>query len=175
MQIYESVIVDRTGTVTTGLLHGVRYVKDNRLLPAGFDKSTAEPDIAVHGRANTDVNFVEGGDRVRYSVDLSGARGTFTLEAILWYQSIGYRWAENYGRTTLQNPGVLSLTTHPWPRSPESSWHRIRSHLMSPDRELAAEIGGGMASSSTSEPDSAAIKPCPRLLVLVRVGFEFCC
>ena len=95
VQIYESVIVDRTGTVTTGLLHGVRYVKDNRLLPAGFDKSTAEPDIAVHGRANTDVNFVEGGDRVRYSVDLSGARGTFTLEAILWYQSIGYRWAEN--------------------------------------------------------------------------------
>ena len=41
VQIYESVMVDLKGTPTTGLLQGVRYVKDNRLLPRGFDKSTA--------------------------------------------------------------------------------------------------------------------------------------
>ena len=38
VQIYESILVDSTDAVTTGLLHGVRYVKDNRLLPTGFDK-----------------------------------------------------------------------------------------------------------------------------------------
>ena len=95
VQIYESILVDRTDAVTTGLLQGVRYVKDNRLLPTGFDKATAGPDIAVHGRARADADFAAGGDRVRYSVELAGARGPLTVEAALWYQSIGYRWAEN--------------------------------------------------------------------------------
>ena len=103
VQIYESILVDRTdSTVTTaradadfGLLQGVRYVKDNRLLPTGFDKATAGPDIAVHGSARADADFAAGGDRVRYSVELAGARGPLTVEAALWYQSIGYRWAEN--------------------------------------------------------------------------------
>ena len=95
VQIYESILVDRTDTVTTGLLQGVRYVKDNRLLPTGFDKTTAGPDIAVHGSARADADFAAGGDRVRYSVELAGARGPLTVEVALWYQSIGYRWAEN--------------------------------------------------------------------------------
>ena len=95
VQIYESIIVDRADAVTTGLLHGVRYVKDNRLLPTGFDKAAAGPDIAVHGRAGADTDFAAGGDRVRYSVDLAGERGPLTVEVALWYQSIGYRWAEN--------------------------------------------------------------------------------
>jgi hypothetical protein len=41
VQIYESIIGDVNGGVTTGLLAGVRYLKDNRLLPRGFDKRTA--------------------------------------------------------------------------------------------------------------------------------------
>ena len=63
--------------------------------PPGFDKAAAGPDIAVHGRAGADADFAAGGDRVRYSVDLAGERGPLTVEAALWYQSIGYRWAEN--------------------------------------------------------------------------------
>ena len=43
-----------------------RYLKDNRLLPHGFDKRTAEPDIAVHGAALDDPDFTGAGDRVRY-------------------------------------------------------------------------------------------------------------
>ena len=70
VQIYEAIMVDRAVHVTTGLLRGVRFVKDNRLLPRGFDKSTAEPDIAVHGDAAADADFVGGGDRVRYRVAL---------------------------------------------------------------------------------------------------------
>ena len=47
-------MVDENDAVTTGLLTGVRYVKDNRLLPRGFDKATHEWDIAVYGAAADD-------------------------------------------------------------------------------------------------------------------------
>ena len=93
VQVYESVLVDEHGTTTTGLLTGVRYVKDNRLLPRGFDKTTAEPDIAVHGGAAPDEDFAGGSDRVRYVTDVSNATGPLRVEAELWFQPIGFRWA----------------------------------------------------------------------------------
>jgi len=96
VQIYEAVMVDRNDAVTTGLLRGVRFVKDNRLLPPGFAKGAAEPDVAVHGAAAGDDDFVGGGDRVSYRIPLAAAGdGPLTVEAELLYQSIGYRWAEN--------------------------------------------------------------------------------
>jgi hypothetical protein len=95
VQIYEPILVDGEGTVTTGLLAAVNYGKDNRLLPRGFDKSTADEDVAVHGSALDDGDFTGGGDRIRYSVDLRGAGGPFRVDVELWYQPIGYRWAEN--------------------------------------------------------------------------------
>lgn len=95
VQIYESVMVDLQGQVTTGLLSSVRFIKDNRLLPRGFDKASASEDIAVHGQAKADASFVGGGDTVRYVVDVRGMSGPFTVQASLWYQPIGYRWAYN--------------------------------------------------------------------------------
>jgi hypothetical protein len=95
VQIYESIIGDVNGGVTTGLLTGVRYLKDNRLLPRGFDKRTAEPDIAVHGAALDDPDFVGASDRVRYSVAVGDAQGPFVVQAELLYQPIGFRWATN--------------------------------------------------------------------------------
>ena len=95
VQIYESIIVDRNDALTTGLLNGLAYVKDNRVLPEGFDKATAGEDIAVHGSASDDADFGGGSDSVHYSIDVAGAAGPFTIDAELWYQPIGYRWAEN--------------------------------------------------------------------------------
>jgi hypothetical protein len=95
VQIYESIIGDTGGAVTTGLLSASGYLKDNRLLPRGFDKRTAEPDIAVHGAALDDADFTGGGDRTRYSVPLQADEGPFQIEAELLYQPIGYRWAQN--------------------------------------------------------------------------------
>jgi hypothetical protein len=95
VQIYESVMQDRAGKPTTGLLQAVEFVKDNRLLPRGFDKATAEADIAVHGGASTDRDFADGGDRVRYRVGTGGAAGPFTADVELRYQVISYRWAHN--------------------------------------------------------------------------------
>jgi hypothetical protein len=95
VQIYESILGDVRGAVTTGLLSGARYLKDNRLLPRGFDKRTAEPDIAVVGPALDDQDFTDGGDHVRYVVPVGAAQGPFRVEVELLYQPIGYRWARN--------------------------------------------------------------------------------
>jgi hypothetical protein len=94
VQIYEDIMVDRSGAVTTGLLSAARYIKDNRLLPEGFDKTTASPDVAVHGAARDDADFTAGGDRVRYDVDVT-VRGGVRVDVQLLYQSIGFRWADN--------------------------------------------------------------------------------
>ncbi len=95
VQIYEPILKDAAGHVTTGLLSAVGYLKDNRLLPSGFKKETAEPDIAVVGDAADDPNFTDAGSLVRYSVSTGNAQGPFHVEAELWYQPIGFRWAHN--------------------------------------------------------------------------------
>jgi hypothetical protein len=95
VQVYESVMTDARGAVTTGLLSGARYAKDNRLLPRGFNKASAPADVAVHGAAATDADFAAGGDRVRYAVATSGAPGPYTITVRLWFQPIGFRWADN--------------------------------------------------------------------------------
>ena len=97
VQIFETIMVDARGRVTTGLLSGVKYVKDNRLLPDGFDKATADLDVAVHGAAAGDPDFSGGGDRVRYDIPVE-AHGPLTIEAELLYQTIGHRWADNLQR-----------------------------------------------------------------------------
>jgi cytochrome c551/c552 len=104
VQIYESIMADPSGSVTTGLLRATRYLKDNRLLPDGFDKRTAEPDIAVHGEALGDADFLAGTDAVRFVVPLSGASGPFRIEAELRFQTIAFRWADNLRRYDAPEP-----------------------------------------------------------------------
>jgi hypothetical protein len=95
VQIYEAIMGDPRGTVTTGLLQATRYLKDNRLLPRGFDKAAAEPDIAVIGSAAQDADFTAESDRVRYRIVVPDAAGRLTVEAELRYQTIAFRWADN--------------------------------------------------------------------------------
>ena len=92
MQIYESVMGTPAGAPTTGLLQATQYLKDNRLLPRGFDKRTAAAEIAVFGGAAADPDFTGDGDRVRYRVAAAGAA---SVDVELRYQPIGYRWAQN--------------------------------------------------------------------------------
>jgi hypothetical protein len=95
VQIYEAIMGDAGGNVTTGLLSAVRFLKDNRLLPRGFDKTTAPADVAVHGSAAGDQDFAGGGDRVRYHIRVGDARGPLTVSVELLYQPIAWRWARN--------------------------------------------------------------------------------
>jgi hypothetical protein len=95
VQIYEAILGDKDGKVTTGLLFATTYLKDNRLLPRGFSKETAPPDIAVYGDALADPRFTDHGHKIRYSVDVGNSAGPFDVDVELWYQPIGYRWANN--------------------------------------------------------------------------------
>jgi hypothetical protein len=93
VQIFEPILGDAQDHVTTALLTTTHYLKDNRILPAGFDKSSASPDIAVRGKALDDPAFIGGSATTRYSIPATG--GTFHVNAELQYQPIGFRWAHN--------------------------------------------------------------------------------
>lgn len=95
VQIYESVMRDSSGAPTTGLLSAVGYLKDNRLLPRGFEKSTADQAIAVVGAAAKDADFSGTGDRIRYDMDVGAANGPLEIDVELRFQVISFRWAEN--------------------------------------------------------------------------------
>ena len=95
VQIYESIMGDSENKITTVLLSSACYLKDNRLLPDGFEKETADGDCAVQGSAVDDADFRGGGDRVLYTIPVSIADGPFKIQAELWYQPIGFRWAHN--------------------------------------------------------------------------------
>ena len=107
VQIYESVMSDSNGQPTTGLLTAVRYLKDNRLVPRGFDKATADSQIAVVGAAGADGDFGGGSDRVRYAIGIEEADGPFQIDVELRFQVIGFRWAENL--RAVQSEGNQSI------------------------------------------------------------------
>jgi hypothetical protein len=94
VEIFEPILKDSQGVVTTGLLNAVGYLKDNRILPTGFDKQTADPDIAVVGSAHDDPSFTGGSASVRYVIR-AAASGPYQVKVELWYQPVGFRWAHN--------------------------------------------------------------------------------
>jgi hypothetical protein len=95
VQIYEPILGAPGDKVTTVLLAATHYLKDNRLLPLGFDKASADDHVSVKGGAAADEDFKAGGDRVRYAVSVGGAEGPFTVRAELLYQTLSFRWAHN--------------------------------------------------------------------------------
>lgn len=95
VQIYEAILRDSEREVTTTLLRAAGYLKDNRLLPAGFDKSAPIEDIVVRGRAFEDIDFDEAFDQIQYVIGLGDTAGPYQVTVELLYQSVGFRWIEN--------------------------------------------------------------------------------
>ncbi|WP_457664889.1 multiheme c-type cytochrome [Thiolapillus sp.] len=92
VQIYEPIMENTDQEVTHTLLRAARYAKDNRLLPAGFDKSTAPSDIAVRGAAANDPDFIGGSDDIVYTIDLAGVNAgeDIRVEAEIRYQPLAF-------------------------------------------------------------------------------------
>jgi hypothetical protein len=95
VQIYEAIMQTPENKITTTLLAASSYIKDNRLLPIGFEKNTVSDDIKPVGNAQTDDDFLGGNDTVSFLIDTGNAAGPFTVDVQLLYQSISYRWAQN--------------------------------------------------------------------------------
>lgn len=118
VQIYETIMQDVYGDVTTILLSASAYSKDNRLLPTGFDKTASTTDIAPQGKAAADSNFVGGVDTVTYSVDAGDAAGPFTVEVELLYQTIASRWAQDVSTSDTEQAQTFSAYYNTLPNQP---------------------------------------------------------
>lgn len=95
VEIFEPILGDNQGHVTTDLLSATQYLKDNRILPSGFEKQSASADIAVRGKAADDSAFIGGSCVTNYRIPMAGAAGPLRIKVELLYQPIGYRWAHN--------------------------------------------------------------------------------
>lgn len=89
--VLESVMADSEGKPTYALLRGASYLKDNRLLPRGWDPNGDIARIASVG-TSTDPDFGPGGDQVTYR--FAAPTGAVTITARLQYQSLSPRYAD---------------------------------------------------------------------------------
>ncbi len=101
VQIYELVIGDVNGDVTTVLERGAFAIKDNRLVPEGFSSTHYTYDTTkVAGLALNDDNFNKddagqegtGSDKIAYHIPLSGYDGLLTATAKIYYQATPPKW-----------------------------------------------------------------------------------
>jgi len=95
VQVYQAIVGNVAGDRTHSLLDGSQYLKDNRLLPSGMDKTTIQQDTSLpdsfgtFGMAMQDPDFNGGTDTVTYQVPVGGS-GSFTVSAELRYQPFSF-------------------------------------------------------------------------------------
>ena len=89
VQVYEGIMGNTKGEVTYTLLFAAQFLKDNRLLPDGFDKESAPGIVQVYGAAKNDDDFTAGMDTVVYRV--AGLEGqAYDVRVELLDQTISY-------------------------------------------------------------------------------------
>jgi hypothetical protein len=104
VQIYESVMADVEGHRTAALLAATEYLKDNRLLPLGYDSGHTDAARTAPRGIGADADFVGGGDEVDYVLP----DGTVRVEAELYYQVLGARFLREL--FAWQTPAIDALS-----------------------------------------------------------------
>lgn len=99
VQIYQTVMANVEGQVTTTLLHAAFPLKDNRLPPIGFSTSHPSYDTTIiAGLAASDETFnpsEEGGDLIKYHIPIHQYQGELKVTAKVYYQTVGSKWLED--------------------------------------------------------------------------------
>lgn len=85
-QVYEAVTGDASGKPTHVLLRATTYLKDNRLLPAGWSAAHVNAAMTKPIGLNNDANFVPGTDSVKYR--FAAPAGKLDIAAELVFQSV---------------------------------------------------------------------------------------
>jgi hypothetical protein len=95
-QVYEEVVLNPEGNITSGFLEIAKAVKDNRFLPKGWTEKGPPGfpyahETAPHGKAHDDEDFTDGtgSDVVRYRMKLSAKakKRAKKVRATLYYQT----------------------------------------------------------------------------------------
>jgi len=103
VQIYEFIIGDVDGEITTLLERADVSIKDNRLPPRGFTTGHEVYDTTkIYGQALTDSDFNinddgeegSGADLLSYHIPVDGYEGTVKIEVNVYYQAIAPRWVK---------------------------------------------------------------------------------
>ena len=95
VQIYETVMGDMNNDLTYTLMHASQYLKDNRILPKGFNKMTVPDTVKPYGLATQDSDFTSGGDTVEYEIDDLPNSSIYTITVTLKYQTVNYGYAKD--------------------------------------------------------------------------------
>jgi hypothetical protein len=91
-QVYETIMADANGKPTFTLLRGASYLKDNRLLPLGWNPSHADGPATQPFGIQGDSDFFGGSDSIVYESTIPKT-GTYTISAKLLFQVITPRHA----------------------------------------------------------------------------------
>lgn len=117
--VYEAILADATGAPTWRLLRGEGWVKDNRLLPSGFDRPSANSqDIDAVG-VDGDPDFQAGGDTVHYAVPVGDAPGPLRVTVELVYQPLSARWAAELFASGTREAAAFQVMYDAAARGPE--------------------------------------------------------
>ncbi len=111
VQIYEMVMGDVNGDVTTVLERGYQHLKDNRIPPEGFNSQHFNYDtVQIVGAAATDPDFNRAGaiegtgsDRLHFHIPLNSYYGKVDLSARVYYQTVSSKWlAEMFSHSSTE-------------------------------------------------------------------------
>lgn len=102
VQIYEMVMGDVNGEITTVLERSSMHLKDNRIPPAGFTTDHFSYDtVKIVGNALSDANFNKtngtqgsGRDAVYYNILVNGTQWDIEVTAKVHYQTVSNKWLQ---------------------------------------------------------------------------------
>ncbi len=117
VQVWESVLRDSSGDPSYLLLVSLGFLKDDRILPAGWDGGDGSMDPEG---IDDDPSFVAGSDTVTLQVVAPEAGGPYALHAALRYQSIGARYLDEVLEGTEEPVRVLERMVEASDRTPDT-------------------------------------------------------
>ncbi len=121
VQVYETLLCDAKHQLTTSFVHGCEILKDNRLLPRGWQADGRNPALkgaflkATHpdSKTQTDPQYQDGSgsDRTLYHIAISDKldRSQLRVTATLYYQAIPPYFLKNLFETAPNGPATKRL------------------------------------------------------------------
>lgn len=100
VQVWEHVAADGKGQPTTAVTAMATSLKDNRLLPRGWEADGPDAERTRPKGVGDDPDFAGGGDRVSFRVPIpSGEEGRQRIQARLWFQTMPPTWLDDLDAT----------------------------------------------------------------------------